>query len=432
MAFVEWPPRMYLPEHGPRQYIFPPMPKDAKPLRMGLIGAGGRGVGLARLFAQHPWADTVAIADPLPERQKQALARLAEFGCKPKVYDDYRALLEDDDVQGVIIATPDYMHCENVLASMEAGKHVYCEKPLAITVEDCDEMVRAHAAHPNLVFGVGLCMRYNPLTQTLHELIADGAIGEVKIAYAVDSVAPGGRYYYHGWHRFKKNVCSLLVQKGCHTLDLMSWCIGSVPKKVYAAGGLSVFGGEMPTDLQCPSCDKFDCPERMAGTLHTDYGEVISQKTYCAFGKDIDVGDNSTLIATYANGVKLTYTEIHFTPHYSREFTFVGDKGHLYGNTLDWRIELRRRHGNGRTEVIYPGYRPGGHRGGDPGVVHEFIAAVREGRQPLTGIVEGRWCTVLAITAEKSIESDQVLPVPDLPEEAKQLAGGQPAAARPG
>jgi len=431
MAFVEWPPRMYLPEHEPRKYIFPPMPKAKDPLRVGLIGCGGRGTALARLFAQHPFSTVVAVADPEPQRQQYAVNRLAEFDCSPRTYADHRKLLEDGDVQAVIIATPDWMHCEHVLASLEAEKHVFCEKPLAITVEDCDAMVRAHAARPHLVFGVGLCMRYNPLTQTLHGLIADGAIGEVKVAYAIDSVAPGGRYYYHDWHRVKKNVCSLLVQKGCHTLDFMTWCIDSVPRKVYASGRLAVFGGDKPDDLECPKCDDLDCPERMAGVLHTDFGEIVSQKTLCAFAREIDVNDNSSLIATYENGVRLTYMEIHFTPHYCREFVFIGEKGHLYGNTLDWRIELRRRHAHGRVEYIYPGYRPGGHRGGDPGVVHEFITAVREGRQPLTDIIAGRWCTVLAITAEKSIEADQVLPVPDLPEEARKLrAAAQPAAAR--
>ena len=425
MAFVEWPPRNYEPSLTPRDYVFPPMPKDSNPLRIGLIGAGGRGGGMMSLFCEHPWATCVAVADPLPDRREEVCGHLAKMKVSAKPYEDYRKMLASPDVDAVLIATPDYVHCENVKEAIAAGKHIFCEKPLAINVADCDDMLRAHAARPDLVFGVGLCLRFTPICQAMHQMIADGEIGDIKIAYVVDSVAPGGRYYYHDWHRLKKNICSLLVQKGCHTLDIMNWCIDSVPRQVFASGRLAIFGGNERNDLTCGECKRFDCPERMPDVVDTDFGLIAGRKHLCCWSKEIDVPDNSTLITTYENGVRMTYTEIHFTPHYSREFTFVGDKGQLYANTLDGRIEVRRRHAAGRVETIYPGKRAGGHSGGDPGVVHEFLSAVREKRQPITDIVAGRWCTVLAISAEESIEGNKLVQIADVPAETKRTQKGR-------
>ena len=94
-----------------------------------------------------------------------------------KPYADYRKMLASADVDAVLIATPDYVHCENVKEAIAAGKHIFCEKPLAINVQDCDDMLRAHATRPDLVFGVGLCLRFTPICQTMHEMIADGEIG---------------------------------------------------------------------------------------------------------------------------------------------------------------------------------------------------------------------------------------------------------------
>ncbi len=93
MAFVEWPPRNYEPSLTPRDYVFPPMPKDSNPLRVGLIGAGGRGGGMMSLFCEHPWATCVAVADPLPDRREEVCGRLAKMKVSAKPYEDYRKML---------------------------------------------------------------------------------------------------------------------------------------------------------------------------------------------------------------------------------------------------------------------------------------------------------------------------------------------------
>ena len=161
-----------------------------------------------------------------------------------------------------VVASSDHAHYDNALQALKHRKHVLLEKPMAQTVEQCDGLVRAWHSHAkDRVFMVGLELRHCTLFTRMRELLDEGVIGHVVMGQAIDNVSVGDKYFYHNMYSRKSFVRSLLLQKGVHTIDLVNWFMDSRPSKVYAVGGLNVYGGQAPEDSAAPTCDEADsCP----------------------------------------------------------------------------------------------------------------------------------------------------------------------------
>lgn len=142
------------------------------PKRIGLIGAGGMGSFHARSLANIPGADVVLIADPFGD----AAASLAnELGAQSSL--DPLAVAVSDDVDAVVIASPDETHAELALAAMEAGKRILCEKPLATTVADAQAVVDAEVARGSRAIQLGFMREYDlPHQQVMDAIANDGPV----------------------------------------------------------------------------------------------------------------------------------------------------------------------------------------------------------------------------------------------------------------
>lgn len=147
---------------------------------VGVVGFGWLGQAHSRsllriptLFAERPF-DTrlVVCADPLPERREDAVR---SFGFE-RATEDWRAVMDADDVDVVWVAAPNMLHVELVEAAAAAGKHVFCEKPVGGTPA---QTVRAEEAARGVISGVGYNYRWAPLVQYARRLIADGVLGEI-------------------------------------------------------------------------------------------------------------------------------------------------------------------------------------------------------------------------------------------------------------
>ncbi|MBT6148385.1 MAG: Gfo/Idh/MocA family oxidoreductase, partial [Gemmatimonadetes bacterium] len=299
-------------------------------MRVAVAGAGGRGRYLARAFDQHPHTRLVALSDPAGSAL--GLAR-EEFSEDVELFTSQQEMLDSVDCEIGVVASWDPAHRENAVAFLERDKHVFLEKPMAQTIQDCDDILRAWKASTSTLM-VGLELRYCTLCQEMRRLLDAGEIGDVKLGMAVDNVSVGGQYYYHNNRRRKDFIRSLMLEKGTHTLDLMNWFIGSEPVRAFGEGGLDVFGGDAPDDKRCRDCDEKDtCPYyRDVSGFVMDYGEELKQaQDGCVWAREVDVDDNCVITVRYANGAKMTYTECHFTPDYNRHFTLIGDRGRMYG-----------------------------------------------------------------------------------------------------
>ena len=143
---------------------------------IGLIGAGGMGTGNMR--AANQWVEVVAIADA--DKGRQASSNKELSGGKADVYDDYQKILERDDIKVVHIATPDHWHTKPLIEAMLAGKDVYCEKPLTLTIDE-GKMIRKVQKETGRIVQVGTQQRstFNLFTKAV-AMVADGRLGKLK------------------------------------------------------------------------------------------------------------------------------------------------------------------------------------------------------------------------------------------------------------
>lgn len=381
---------------------------------IGILGTGKRGIYFGgAYFGKHPDCEIVGLCDI---RQENLAFAKEKLGDHIPATDSLEQFLQLPGLDAVVICSNDHAHAEHTLASLKAGKHVYLEKPMAQSLEDCDRMAAA-GFEAKRVFMVGLELRYCSLMEDMKRIIASGEIGEIKLGNVIDNVSVGGDYYYHGARRRKDYVKSLILEKGTHSLDLANWLIDASPIKVYCSSGLDVFGGNAPNDKRCRSCDEKDsCAYYVDNRkgLEMDYGGVRLKDDLCVYAEEIDTHDNGIVVIDYDNGAKVSYLECHFTPEYTREFMFTGTKGKIigfYNNEQDFKITVMKRHSK-EVQTYYPERRSGGHGGGDDAIVRTFVDLIKKGEPTMPGIWGARDSAAIAIAAAESAETGLPVPIP--------------------
>ena len=379
--------------------------KDTQ-LRIGMIGVTGRG-GLWRHW-HHPQGRSVVVggADITPDK----LGLFAsEHGGDPFVTTDYRELLERPDIDAIAVCSPDFCHEEHAVAALEAGKHVLCEKPMAITIEGCDRILTTWQRHGNRLM-VGFNMRYMNIFRTMKEIIDSGAIGEIKAVWVRHFVGMGGDFYYHDWHANRKNTTSLLLQKGSHDIDMIHWLSGRYTRRTAAFGRLDFFGGHKPNDLTCPECPERDtCTEALFGS-----------RSQCVFRQEVDVEDNQVMIMELEGGIKAAYLQCHFTPDYQRNYVFIGTEGRLENSEPDMKVWLKTRRSHSYRELADRTYEikraVGGHGGADPVICKDFVDMCLDGKEPVAPPEAGRMSVAAGVCAAQSLRSGGMpVDVPPLP-----------------
>ena len=201
-------------------------------VQVGLIGAGRIARVHANAYQTVAGAQLVACADPVPAAA-ESLGR--DFGLE--TYSDYRDLLARPDLDAVIIATPNSLHAEQMIASAQAGKHVFCQKPIALTLEDADRMIAA-ASQYGIVFQIGFMLRFTPPIPRIQQLIASGELGEIiAIRGSIFGWEPTNEWFY-----IKEQGGGVILDTLIHFADLVRWLAGDV-QEVYAAGGAYVLEG---------------------------------------------------------------------------------------------------------------------------------------------------------------------------------------------
>jgi predicted dehydrogenase len=150
-----------------------PEPPAGPPLQVGVIGLGAWGREMLTVLGRTPSTRVAAICDGYQPFLKRAASTLPQAAGTT----DWRRVLDARDVEAVIIATPTATHREIALAALQAGKHVYCEAPLAASIEDARAIARAAADASSLVFQAGLQGRSNALYVHVHEFVKSNVLG---------------------------------------------------------------------------------------------------------------------------------------------------------------------------------------------------------------------------------------------------------------
>jgi len=198
-------------------------------LGIGVIGVGTFGSLHAKIYSELGTCELRAVADIEPERLRQVSSTYGAQG-----YADYRQMLERDDISAVSICTTGGLHVEPAVAAAEAGKHIFVEKPLAVTATACDRIIDA-ARRADVTLTVGHVLRFDPRYVTAYQEIKKGTIGEPVYMFIRrnNSLASARRLRTHS---------SVLFFLGIHDIDFVNWCMGAKPEKVYAVAASKVLG----------------------------------------------------------------------------------------------------------------------------------------------------------------------------------------------
>lgn len=196
-----------------------------KVLKWGLIGAGDIAhKRIAPAMIDLANCELVAVSR---RRADLAEAFAAEFGVK-RWYADWREMLTDE-IDAVYIATPVFLHAEQTIAAAEAGKHVLCEKPMALNVEECDRMIAACRAN-NVRLGIAYYRRFYPVLERVRQIIASGEIGKVVFAQmnAFEYFDPTHDNPRHWLLEKEKSGGGPMMDFGCHRLEVLTDLFGKV------------------------------------------------------------------------------------------------------------------------------------------------------------------------------------------------------------
>ncbi len=300
-------------------------------VNVGVIGCNGMGWSDMKAHLQMPEVNCIALADIDQSVLDRRAADVKELrGNTPKLYKDYRKMLENKDIDVVIIGTPDHWHCLNMVHACEAGKQVYVEKPLANTIEECNIMVNT-AKRYNTIVQVGQWQRSGNHYSDAINYVQSGKLGNIRLvkcwAYQgwmkpltpkPDSTPPPGVDYamwlgpaperpfnenrfHFNFRWFWDYAGGLMTDWGVHEIDIALYAMGvKAPKSIIASGGKFAY----PDD-----------PSETPDTLQTVYEY-----------------ENFNLLWEHATG-------IDGGPYGRTEgIAFIGNKGTLVVNRGGWEV----------------------------------------------------------------------------------------------
>lgn len=302
--------------------------------RIGLIGAGGMGRHLASKLAAIESAEITGVYDPVHEAATQAAS---QFGAR--AYSSDRELVEAHDVDAVIIAGPPNTHHDQTTAAAAAGKHIFCEKPLATTVADCETMLAA-AAQTGVTLYVGQALRFFRLFWKSKEILDSGEIGTPRVV-SITRAGLMGNDFHSGWRSRREECGGLLMEVNAHEFDYMRWVLGDV-ESVFAAGG-SIRGMTDYDDFHFV-CATFVGDRR--GQLHSSLSSAIGEyrvHIQCDGGTMLHGGFGGEIRWKTWNGEehRLAAEEIVVPDPYERELReFVGAARHGEPTTITARDGL--------------------------------------------------------------------------------------------
>lgn len=267
-------------------------------INVALIGAGRAGMIHARNFKTDvPYARITVVCDPVGNAAEEAAKELEI----DKVYKAFNDVMLDESVDAVIIATPTKFHCEIAVAAAKAHKHILCEKPMAMNVEECDIMDKA-AKENGVKLQIAFMRRFDLSFMRARKMIDAGEIGDVVM---VRSNTRGPSIPKPWMYDISKSN-GPLAEVNSHDIDTLRWFTGSDFKKVFAIGG----------NFRCPDAKK-DFP---------------------------DFYDNVTLNALFENGCQGIIDGAQGVLYgYDARCEILGTKGCIYlGNTRENSVTLCR------------------------------------------------------------------------------------------
>lgn len=384
-------------------------------MKIGLIGTGGRSLAYLPLIHQLKDTALVAVCDIDPEKLEAYRAQWLADQPEVALHTDYRALLNDETIDTVLILTPDTTHRPIVEAAIARSKHILLEKPIATTVEDAAAIYTAGRMYPK-TFALGFVLRYTPVYQTVKQLLAQGRVGEIVTLSAREMLdTRHAASFYRRWHRFQKNNGGLMNAKCSHDLDILNWLVGSVPSHVSAFGGNRVFVADPTTPRRCSQCPR---TQTCLYTFHTAYYRdnfkgFDSLEDLCVYNADKDIVDHECMLLRYENGVVAQFELCMLGHEENRTLTVHGTKATMTVDFLKQEIRLLplnshvTRH---EPELVTCPAPQTGHGGGDRAIMDGLWQSVH-GAAAINHAADGFYATAAALAGEESMRTKETVSI---------------------
>lgn len=341
--------------------------KQDRRISVGLVGLGRLGRQHANNLAHRiPNCKLMAVCSVIPEEVEEAQQELKV----PYGYTNYEDMLRNQELDAIFIASPSSYHCEQIEQALEAGFHVFSEKPLGLYMEEALRVQKAVRKHPNQVFMLGFMRRYDRSYAYAKKQIEAGAIGEPVLirCYGIDPAQA-----MPGFMQFAKSNYSggLFLDMAIHDLDLARWYLGVEAERVWAIGG---------------------------SHRYTELAELNDAETGAA------------LVQFAGNKMGIFVAGRNCAHGYHIETEIIGTQGSLRIGTVPEKNQVMilddrgvvRECANGFLERFEQAYM-------DEAV--EFVQAILGGRQPEVTVEDGVLSTALGYACKESFESGQLVDV---------------------
>jgi len=330
---------------------------DDRPVNVGIIGVGNRGTTHLKVLLAQPGVRVVAVCDVKPDRVAAAQEKVVQAG-QPQPFGtaDWKELLSRPDIQAVTSALPVDLHLRCYLDVLNAGKDLYAEKPMCLSLAECDTLVAAAKAAPDRIVQIGFQRRSDPKFLEAMDLVHGGDLGRLLEGRVMWSNSWGPLY---DWFGKRARSGDWMLEQAVHNWDVLNWAARSRPKRALGMGRSGFFTDQQP---------------------------------------DRDVHDYYSGVLEYENGLIVNIVHSWVSPPgLDREYTqLVGDQGGIDFNT--GIITYRKSTGRAERKV-------GPEKGPDNTTLafQAFLRSVRERVPAIAGPEQGREAVLTCLMMREAV-----------------------------
>lgn len=340
----------------------------AEKIGIGCIGVGGRGTALLETVLTVPGIEVRAVCDIKPEHAERA-QRIVEkkTGRKPEGTPEWKKLLDMSGIDAVISALPCDLHAPNYLDVISAGKDLYGEKPMCLSMADCDKVVKATHDHDRIV-QIGFQRRADPRFIESMKQIHNGHLGQLVEGRIMWSNSWGPLY---DWFGKRERSGDWMVEQAVHGWDVMNWAIGATPLKAVGLGRNDLFRDKQP---------------------------------------DRNVHDYYSAVLEYPHGVFVSIVHSWVVPgKFNDEYTrLIGTRGGIDFNTgvISYRPELKQKdrfawEGKRKIESTQL-------------ALASWVNSVRNHTQPISNVKTGREAVLTALLVRDAVDKGAAVEAADV------------------
>ncbi|WOO41922.1 Gfo/Idh/MocA family oxidoreductase [Rubellicoccus peritrichatus] len=370
---------------------------EDRKIKIGAIGLGLRLTGvLQHLLGQSKNIELAAVCDTNDAWKDWATEQGMPMPESVTSHDD---LVQRSDIEWIFIGSPNCLHREHVCAALDAGKHVFAEKPLATNLEDTSAMLESWR-RSGCQFIIGFTLRFSPHYRKIKALLDEGVVGEL-ISFEFNETIDfnHGGFIMGGWRNQREYSGTHLLEKCCHDIDLANWMTESRASRVASFGGLNFFKPENAYHIERvgKNADGKKAFQLWSPESHQN-----------PFTCDKNINDNQVAIIEYENGVRATFHANCNAAILERRMYILGSEGAIRADVITGNIEVKRIGFEEETRFVETGA-SGGHGGGDEVLAAEVAEAMFHGKAPSFSMMEGALSAATVFALDDACDSGQVV-----------------------